>query len=348
MDNINKENGVDDLPLETQEERIKWLRERGVEIDLKSDSKSETHSDIISGEVYIVKIPCDENLPCEEILIPLFNKSGDQLLNYLQSRFSTAYCDLDESLLKETSSKQFGTNDISVNPKVLNELGKKGSVEVFKISHPSPENMFCRVSFYLDEIGQLKHLPSNNRAMKFANLTGYQSVPFVGDIFVGRVEVLPNKEIKNTNFRLSEMNPDALWMKDIVSRNYQHGIATNQVAMDSEDSCKGENLEVGYKWCESTDEIELSYPLPVGIVSKEIAVKFSPQLLLVTLKQGQGQGQGGQDLLRVPLYGKVSIDGCCWSCVSVKGGGGLPQQLQLDITLEKEKAGLWKRLEKTG
>jgi len=42
-----------------------------------------------------------------------------------------------------------------------------------------------------------------------------------------------SERIVNVDFLLVELESDAEWLKDLKARNYQLGIATNKVAMDS-------------------------------------------------------------------------------------------------------------------
>lgn len=93
---------------------------------------------------------------------------------------------IDTEALKETASQQFGTSDINVSSTTLDKLAALGSVEGFPLAHPCEDNNYCGVSLYLDEAGQLKHLPLNTRARSLASLCGFKDVPLVGDMYVGR------------------------------------------------------------------------------------------------------------------------------------------------------------------
>jgi hypothetical protein len=77
----------------TQEQRIGWLRERGVLIDLKSKAGTKTAApteDDCSGAedmdtLVVVMVPADDAQPCEEVRIRVKRgRSGDQLLECLK------------------------------------------------------------------------------------------------------------------------------------------------------------------------------------------------------------------------------------------------------------------------
>ena len=48
--------------------------------------------------------------------------------------------------------------------------------------------------------------------------------------------MFPNAPIRNENFRLPDMDSaSAVWLRNIESQNYKHGILTNRVTMDNQD-----------------------------------------------------------------------------------------------------------------
>ena len=155
---------------QSQEERIEWLRARGVEIDLKDyDKQPKRKVPSNTRVVKIVKVPYDERKPYEEVSIPCDDDiTGDQLQNLLRVYFSSLDGDIDMDIMRETAKKQFGNESVAVREDTLRSLGRQGAVEVFPLAHPCVQNGYHKVSFYLDEIGQLKHLAPNPRATAFA------------------------------------------------------------------------------------------------------------------------------------------------------------------------------------
>jgi hypothetical protein len=169
-----------------KESRIQWLRDRGVQIEIPNENKK-TKKQLETYDCKVVKIPCNDDNPIEELTLKLDRShNGDQLVEYLRIYFKSKSGELDKNLLQETASKQFGNMDINISPSALDSIGAMGSTEVFPLTHPSIENDFRGVSFYLDEAGQLKRLPRNNRAIAIANLCGFENVPLVGDMFIAR------------------------------------------------------------------------------------------------------------------------------------------------------------------
>ncbi len=170
----------------SMEERIKWLRERGIQITIPGEKTSEVE-DGPSYDFTVVKIPHDSRLPYQEIILTGFEgKVGDQGLQLLKPFFrgNEKMSDLDQDLLSKNLS-ELGS-DLKVSSKTINEQISEGAVEAFPLSHPSEENQFTRVSYYVDEVSRLKNLPPNQRGVKFADLCGYENVPLFGDIYVGR------------------------------------------------------------------------------------------------------------------------------------------------------------------
>eukprot|EP00601_Ochromonadales_sp_CCMP2298_P027577 CAMPEP_0173289902 /NCGR_PEP_ID=MMETSP1143-20121109/11268_1 /TAXON_ID=483371 /ORGANISM="non described non described, Strain CCMP2298" /LENGTH=225 /DNA_ID=CAMNT_0014228905 /DNA_START=22 /DNA_END=695 /DNA_ORIENTATION=+ len=177
--------------LADQEERIEWLRGRGVEIEIPAERRKVTE---IKDKRYvkIVKIPADESKPYTECTIPVeAGRAGDQLPSILRIFFNQGGVKLAD--VQTAASKQFANQELNVSQKTIDKMGQEGSVEAFPLAHPSARNDNCRVCLYLDEVGQLKGLPPNPRAAKLASLCGFKDVPLVGDMFIGRVgpHILP-------------------------------------------------------------------------------------------------------------------------------------------------------------
>jgi hypothetical protein len=118
----------------------------------------------------------------------------------LRPFFSHASVDMDA--VKSAAAKQFATESVSISATTIASLSQSISVEAFPLSKPVKENQFKGVSMYVDEAGQLKHLPANNRATGFANLCGFRDVPFLGDVFLSRVGPTDTGQ-KNLDFELS-------------------------------------------------------------------------------------------------------------------------------------------------
>lgn len=309
--------------------------------------------------INIVKVPCDDKEPISELRIPVEDgRAGDQLPSLLRIYFNQGKVRVDD--VKDAAGKQFTNQDVSITQGTIDKLSDVGSVEAFPLAHPNEQNSFCKVAFYLDEVGQLKKLPPNRRASQFAALCGFQNVPFVGDMFVGRVGPPvdgSSNTPQNIDFALAEFSSDAPWLKNVVQHNYQAGIAANKVAMESDlpsdgaDSTAEVELAGGaVKWSETSENLEVSVQLPAEIkkfTAKDIAVKFTVTTVSVKVRNTSSEPierpgastVAPQDfvvLLEGALAGKVVVDECTWSlnghCV--------------ELALEKSGSsqGLWRTL----
>lgn len=317
----------------TMDERIQWLRDRGVQIELKEQLKpiaeEQPPSDSNMVTVSMVFIPANEKEACEEVRIRVLkNGAGDQLLTALKPVFATSH-EVDPRLLEETAGKQFGNAELKVSESTLRKVVSEGNVETFALSRPSPANGSHGVNIYLDEAGQLKGLPPNRRASGLADLCGFKNVPFVGDVFVGRVR--GTKEgIRNVDFLLKEISSDAAWLKGVEAENYAFGVSTNQVSMndDTDRTLRGEDKELGYTWQEDIATIDISFQKPPTASSaKDIEVKFSSKSVSVSLKDRSWS-------LNLNLKHTISSTECTWT-VSTS---------HIEVTLEKAEERLWKEL----
>lgn len=268
------------------EERIKWLRERGVQVHIPGEKVDPKHE--IKFPLIVVRIPVDTRLPLEEVILDAtLGRAGDQCLELLKPFFSkdaVSASDLDKTMLSEISASM--SNQLNISESSINNQLQQGGAEAFHLAHPCKENDYSRVSAYLDEASQLKHLPRNERATLFAALCGYDNVPLCGDIFMGRLVVGGSGEqgdgqgpVRNLDFRLEEASSDAKWLKNIKALNYAHGIRTNQVSMSKDDA---PGVETGveteaeaaggqvYRWSQTSESVEVSLTLPEGTSKRNL------------------------------------------------------------------------------
>lgn len=331
-------------PPSEQEERISWLRDRGVLIEFPNEAAKAAKKASASGKtskIVIVKIPCDEKRPFEEIEIPIVEEEkGDQLLQLLLVYFNNTH--LTTSVidgLQKNQTTLFGTESVKVSDSTLQALGQKGSVEAFSLSRPCEENLHCGVSFYLDEIGQIKNLPQNRRAVALATICGFDNVPLVGDMFVGRTTVIPHKGLHHTDFRLADMDSSAKWLHGVKKENYEFGIKTGRAAVEGggeKDYNGGENSSKNYSWKDSSDSVEIVLKTPLGTTSKDIAVVFRTRSVEVKTKST------GVSLLSIAsLFANVDPDDCTWTFANNNG----LKEPELELTFVKSSAGPWTALE---
>lgn len=328
-------------------------RDRGVEIEFPSDRKKKGEKKVVDSRlVKVVKIPWDERLPYQELEIPVENgKNGDQLLERLRVYFNQGSVEMDA--LKEAASKQFSSESVTISEDTISKLTALGNVELFPLAHPVEANGNCKVGLYLDEAGQLKKLPPNPRAVALANTCGFNDVPLVGDMFVGRSGT-SSLGITNFDFTLDELNSSSSWLKDIQKHNYEFGLSTNRVTMQDSDipPTEGKSASKGYRWSETNELMEVTVAFPTElakVVSKDVKVKFTSKSLEVSIRNSssgavtdkvtlmQVEPQQYIGLLSIPtLAGAIRPDDSTWS---INGK-------ELEISMEKvNSSNKWGKLE---
>ncbi len=207
-----------------------------------------------------------------------------------------------------------------------------GSVECFPLSHPNSINKQTKVGLYLDEAGQLKRLPANKRAAALARTCGFNDVPLVGDMFVGRVGPAEDGQVCNLDFSLLDLDSSkAAWLQGVQKQNYEHGLSTNRVAMESEAGpATGADSDRGFSWSENGEIVEVVVSVPAEIAkvgSKDIKVRFTSRSLLVQIRNSAPHSLASQfdpahsaepnamlTLLDIPqLAGTIRAEDSTWS-----------------------------------
>ena len=338
--------GPDQELQESSEERIAWLRDRGVLIEIphEKDSTPVLPRDKSNlKRIVVVKISADDKQGYEEVEVEIdTSMSGDVLLNELKLFFQSSTEDegsLDMKMLEETMKNSFGNANSVVSPSTLKNLAKLGNVEAFSLSHACEDNNHTAVSFYLDEIGQLKHLGMNRRAAALANSCGLKNVPICGDVFVGRTRRIPNEKIIHENFRAADLDSSALWLRDIERQNYQHGLKTNQVVMQGhagadDELNKGNDVSKGYRWSETNSTVEVVYFLPSLLSKKELSVVLKSRSLMIKSLKDKST------LLDLsPLKESICTDDSTWVMGQEAG------RHTVEVSMEKAAQGVaWKSL----
>ena len=226
------------------EEKLTWLKERGVESNLSPEEMaaeiSEAGGDTaaLAGKLVpcfkYVRIPVDKNEPFEELWahLPLNPDgtvpAGDQIPGIVKSAFAKQGHHISEGALQEHARSQLGSSAAAVTPRAFAEATKGGSVETFALVRPAAVNQFSGVYIYLDEIGVLKELPANPRGAALAAACGHPGVSFHGELFVGRVTAQP-APMRNTDFLIKDMNSGCDWIKTAPAENYQYSMGMKEV-----------------------------------------------------------------------------------------------------------------------
>ncbi|GMI47223.1 hypothetical protein TrCOL_g5678 [Triparma columacea] len=345
----------DDL---SADDRLKYLKDRGVEVETVEDRKNAKTSDnrLISqlasteisekgsnsqardGTVEFAFIPQDTSKPIRKVYLPvdLASKPGDQLPSFVKSFFADGVS-IDSNLLGDQATKQFASGQLKgmdqsvITASSMNKVAAAGSVETFPLVHPSDTNGFNGVYIYLDEVGMLKKLPNNSRATGIASNCGYHPPPnFYGDVFVGRVCTKPT--MKNVPFEVGKDTAGgAEWMLKAVGENLSWQQEMNRVTNrggETQPSNDGEDgkskVEKGYEWTQDGEEVEVVVDSCPD--KKLVKCSFRNDSLKVVY--------GGEEKVNLKLYAKVDVDGCTWT---ISGG-------KLVITMEKLEPSSWVRI----
>jgi hypothetical protein len=340
----------------TLEEREQWLRDRGVLIETAEDRKAasstaststSTSSTATDGVHSIVQQVSGLQLGVlnEEEDASVAKKSGDSLTQYVKPYFADNKS-IDASLLQQQSMKNFAGGDLkaladtNLSSAAMNSAAAQGSVETFPLVHPSPDtNGSTGVYIYLDEVGLLKKLPSNNRASQIAAACGFHPAPnFYGDVFMGRVKTQPI--LANVDFVAGvDTDRSAEWMQRAVSENLAWQQEMNKVTGrtgETQPAHAGTDGNVAaedlFNWTQDDDEVELSVPFEssssLAIDKNKVKVTFLPRAVKVKY--------AGEEKLSIQLHGGIDVDGSTWTIDGTN----------LVITCEKADAGeIWPRIQ---
>ncbi|CAK9073441.1 NudC domain-containing protein 1 [Durusdinium trenchii] len=304
----------------TKEERMAWLRARGVRIEEPGQQSGPAVT--ASGRSFIfVKIPADDSSSCEELEGP--HSQGDALPSILGSKF--AGCELSDDELKAHAAIQ---GQPTVDVFVLRKLVTQGRAESFRLAVPTEANGRETVYAYLDEASEMKLLPLNQRASAIAQSCGFpSSCQFRGDIYIGRLRWLKGGLVENIDIRLPEMELGSFWMKRAITENLEFQASTQpeeharaQAGAEHPASGSGD----GYTWKDEEEELEVILEVPEGTTKKDVKIDFRREEVRILKPK----------TLTLKLFKSVEVDGCSWTM-----GKG-----QIVITLEKSEAAPWPQL----
>ena len=298
---------------EEQEESLQWLRDHGIEVETPEDRKRASAiaasmsklraTDVDTRTFTYVYIPSDSNAPLKELTGVVYSDvrgNGDQLLTMLKPCFSSGTVDAD-ALRRVAESTHLGNKESGnalskVTPASIASGG--GAVETFRLADG--------ISLYLDAVSALKSLPANARASQLAARCGYGDVPLFGDMFIGRLS-----NARNEPFTMLDMDPDQQWLKDAVAQNLTRQSMESKYrsgGMTADELNEKGGAGEGYSWKQTTDDVEVSVPLPTGTRGKQCKVKFGNRSLKIDVNV-----EDGAQLNFVQLYGKVHADECVWT-----------------------------------
>ena len=165
-----------------------------------------------------VKIPADDSKPFEQLeCILATDAAGDCLPDVVQSGFAGGGS-IDEGKMREQAVRQVGERGVGLSASALENVAAGGKTETFALVRPSSTNGHKGVYLYLDEVGMLKSLPPNPRAMAIANACGFDNVQFYGDMYCGAVQADPQPMV-NVDFTIAELDSSSSWLKTASNEN---------------------------------------------------------------------------------------------------------------------------------
>ncbi len=358
--------------LTTPEERIDWLRSKGIQIDLPGEKRTKSS---IGGKdlriVKVVRIPCDESKKMEELELQVEKAVyGDQLLQTLKPWFQAkGASSFNMDMLKETAAKQFGNSGIKISEDILQSMAEYGSVEAFTLDQPVAANGYQGVAFYLDEASQLKSLPPNKRATQIARECGFIDVPLSGDIYLGRTVILDKNgnniknesnlnqsKLTNIDFNLADVSSSG-WMKGAESRNYAAKAAVGQIDMtgtNTQESTGSDRWDDnGVKWSETKSTMDITFSLKAWAEARRLTGEETNSLPLTIAQFKQqckvlfthnsvkilSKASPVTTFLDIMLCKGIETHECTYTLTAGAGGG-----CEVEISLGKASSGLWNKL----
>lgn len=302
----------------TTEERLAWLRARGV---LVEEPASRRKAPAGGGRPFTyVKIPCLENYCLEELT---GNASvGDALPSIIGPMFAGG--NVSDAEL-EAQAAQMGQ---VVNIDAIRKVMSQGGAESFRLAVPTDGNGREGVYAYLDEASSLKDLPDNARAIALARQCGFPAtLSFKGDIYIGRQRWSKDGIVENIDFDLTELEPNTLWIRRAVVENLEFQKSTMPDEHENAQASIGTNASGegdGYTWRDEAAEMEVVVRIAKETTKKDVKVEFRRQEIRITKPVS----------MSLKLFKPIEMDGCNWTM-----GDG-----QLVLTLEKACGEPWPQL----
>ncbi len=121
---------TDETTEENQEERIAYLRSKGIQIEIPGEKRGHvTGADkSLLTTMKVVRIPCDDRMPYEEIEVEIdATIPGDALLQSLKPYISASSrsSSFDMKSLKATAAAQFGNAPVTLTDETLKIMSEQ-------------------------------------------------------------------------------------------------------------------------------------------------------------------------------------------------------------------------------
>ncbi|KAJ8600258.1 hypothetical protein CTAYLR_002013 [Chrysophaeum taylorii] len=322
----------------THEERIAYLRSRGVEMDLVYDKsgggnrRAPPREDAVvesTKEFKFVSIPADVTKAMTVETAPRDYREGDSLKEWVGPRFGDAGLLDAEVCERETRGqleKMASTAGLAA-PKTatIQELAASGGAEAYPLSQPSEENGWEAIRLYVDEVGSLRQRPRNPRAERFAaEAAGLTGLRVHGDAYVGRTMVTPHG-IENLDFLREDLEPRAPWA---VAARATHAKEFETMPSDAKEMKRGTTNT--YDWSQTAEDLEVSVKVGSAVSKKTVRVAYGAK------GQSLFVDANGERLVSVPrLFARIAPDDSSWT---IDGD-------RVVVSMEKVDAREWTALE---
>ncbi len=277
-----------------------------------------------------VFIPADTIYPIEVREFDQVSLEDDQFIKMVKKYFaiSNPESGVDRDMLIKQMS-QHAKKDITsaMDPETLENMLTSTSVDILSISVPSKENDFFGVSLYCDDKGKAKRLPLNERATGLGSACGLIGQTFHGHIFLSRMYDDQEENWFRVDFTMEDVSSNAPWVKrcaEQASRKIGGGPASlsglaerflansgqSPALITSDDyrdnkagNIKGETDK--YRWYQTGEEIELTFPVDPSVTKAQIAVEIKPKSLKVKV--------GNETVSEGDLFDRIDTSESTWT-----------------------------------
>eukprot|EP01134_Creolimax_fragrantissima_P006985 CFRG6985T1 len=172
-----------------------------------------------------VKVPADENLPCEELSMDYTQETEIQCLTEnLQEYYRKRKGAADDAATREAFKAQVeqklaerqakgGPAGPKITDDIMDQLTNMQTVDICTLLTPNAANNFEMVCAYVDDKSVAKQLPINPRAQSLAFQAG-QKLELRGDIFFAKLyENGQEDKFGRLDFTFADISSDASWVK---------------------------------------------------------------------------------------------------------------------------------------
>lgn len=309
----------------TMDQRMAYLRARGVEVETAEDRLQEKVVVPLrgAGEFVYLKLPHAPAEVVQRLHGPI--SKGDSLLTLLKAVFADTTV-MDQRAVERETTQRLGNmmSQQSLEAPSFDTLqslaSEDGHVEAYPLARDASNGR--HVSLYIDGIGALRERPRNVRAEKLCAACGLHGLAIRGDAYVARTQSNPDG-LRNVDFYESELDPSSDWCVASLRKHHEQSQAMRPVETKS-------GLGENYAWSQTDDEVEVVVTCPVA---------DKPLKHRVAISYGRGDAltvtcDGIQLVHWAPLFDKIDPTGCSWT---VDGA-------TLVVTLEKREEREWHTL----